>query len=187
MKLTCCTWDCLLEYGSHSRHITQIGIYFILRSNWHIDAPWNISKIFYWISFFCSTHGFDIELCDILYNTLCDLYILRIGALDWHIHCARVWYEIIKIVEHSLDFHLGSRKRFDEVQNVSGKFFFFFTDTGFCSENLKSALFPSFGKINLLFFFKELFRLLNCLPIFADFVLFWALVDDTSWWKISIK
>ena len=23
MKLTCCTWDCLLEHGAHSRHITQ--------------------------------------------------------------------------------------------------------------------------------------------------------------------
>ena len=33
-----------------------------------------------------------------------------IGALDWYIHCARVWYEIIKIVEHSLDFYLRSCK-----------------------------------------------------------------------------
>ena len=24
---------------------------------------------------------------------------LRIGVLDWHIHCARVWYKITKIVE----------------------------------------------------------------------------------------
>ena len=38
--------------------------------------PWNISKIFCWICFFfCSTHGFDIELYDILYSTLCKLYI----------------------------------------------------------------------------------------------------------------
>ena len=103
MKLTCCTWDFLLGHGAHSRHITQIGIYFILRNNSHIDVPWNISKIFYWISFFCSTHGFDIELYDILCSILCKLYILRIGVLDWYIHCARVWYEIIKIVEHSFD------------------------------------------------------------------------------------
>ena len=124
MKLTCCTWDCLLEHGAHSRHITQKGIYFILRNNWHIDVPWNISKISYWISFFfCSTHGFDNELY-ILYIILCKLYILRIGVLDWHIHFARVWYEIIKIVEHSLDLHLGSWKCFDEVENVSGNFFF---------------------------------------------------------------
>ena len=33
MKLTCCNWDCLLEHGAHSRHITQIGMYFILRNN----------------------------------------------------------------------------------------------------------------------------------------------------------
>ena len=30
----------------------QIWIYFILINNWHIDIPWNIAKIFYWISFF---------------------------------------------------------------------------------------------------------------------------------------
>ena len=34
---------------------------------------------------------------------------------------------------------------------------------------------------------KELFRLLNCLHIFADFVLLLALVDDTPWWEMSIK
>ena len=91
-------------------------------------------KYFIEYIFFCSTHGFAIELYDILYSILCKLYILRIGVLDWHIH-ARVWYEIIKIVEHNLDFHLGSCKRFDEVENVSG--IFFLTDTGVCSEILK--------------------------------------------------
>ena len=126
MKLTCCTWDCLLEHGALSRQVTQIEIYFILRNSWHIDVPSNISKMFYWIFFFCSTHGFDIELYDVLYNILCKLYILWVGVLEWHIHCARVWYEIINIVEHSLDFYLGSCK---------------------CSEILKSALFPSFGKM----------------------------------------
>ena len=49
-----------------------------------------------------------------------------------------------EIVEHSLDFHLGSWKRIDEVENVSGNFFL--TDTGFCCEILKYALFLfSFG------------------------------------------
>ena len=33
--------------------LRKIRIYFILRNDWHIDVPWNISKIFYWISFFC--------------------------------------------------------------------------------------------------------------------------------------
>ena len=80
-------------------------------------------KYFIGYLFFCSAHGFDIELYDILYSILCKVYILRIGVLDWHIHCARVWYEILKIVEHSLDFHLGSCKRFDEVENVSGNFY----------------------------------------------------------------
>ena len=124
MKLTCCTWDCLLEHGAHSRHITQIGIYFILRNDWHRDVPWNISKIFCWIPSFGSTNGVNIELYDILYNMLCKFYRLWIGVLDWHIHCARVWYEIIKIDEHSFDFHLESCKSFDGVENVSGMFFF---------------------------------------------------------------
>ena len=68
MEWTCCTWDCLLEYGAHNRHITQIGIYFILRNNWHIDVPWNIYKIFYWLSFF-------------LYNTWFRYWILWYFAL----------------------------------------------------------------------------------------------------------
>ena len=80
-------------------------------------------KYFIKYIFFCSTHGFDIELYDILYSISYKLYILRIGVLDWHIHYARVWYEIIKIVEHSIDFHLGSCKRFDVVENVSGNIF----------------------------------------------------------------
>ena len=85
-------------------------------------------KYFVEYIFFCPRHGFDIELYDILYSILCKLYILPIGVLDWHIHCARVWYEIIKIVEHSIDFliHLGSCKRFDEVENVSGIFFYWY-------------------------------------------------------------
>ena len=52
--------------GHTAGTLRKIGIYLILRNNWHIDVPWNISKIFYWISFFCSTYGFDIELYDIL-------------------------------------------------------------------------------------------------------------------------
>ena len=73
--------------GHTAGTLRKIGTYFILRNNWHIDVPWNILRIFYWISFFCSTHGFDIEFVDILYSILCKLYILRIGVLDWHVHC----------------------------------------------------------------------------------------------------
>ena len=161
MKHTWWNWHALpgtayWNMGHTAGTLRKIGIYFILRNNWRIDVPWNISKIFYWISFFfCSTHGFDIELYDILYSILCQLYILWIGVLDWHMHCARVWYEIKKNVQHSLDFDLGSSKHFNEVENVWGIFFW---------------------------------------PI-QDFVLkFWNmhyfsffLVDDTPWWKISIK
>ena len=41
----------------------KIGIYFILRSNWHIDVLWYISKIFYWISFFSVHHMVPILNC----------------------------------------------------------------------------------------------------------------------------
>ena len=61
-----------------------------------IYVLWNISKIFHWIFFFCLTHGFNIELYDILYSILCKFCILGMGVLDWHIHCANVWNEIIK-------------------------------------------------------------------------------------------
>ena len=63
MTLTCCTWDCLLEHGAHSRHMTQIGIYFIFMNNWHIDVPWNISEIFYWMYFFSVQHMISILNC----------------------------------------------------------------------------------------------------------------------------
>ena len=186
MKLTCCTWDCLLEHGAHSRHITQIRIYFILGNDWHIDVPWNIYKIFYWISFSLFNTCFDIELYDILYSISCKLYILWTGLLDWHIHYARVWNEIIKIVEHSLDFHLGSCKPFDEVENVSGNFFLPIQD--FVCKFWNLHYFHLLERFVYLFlFFKQMFRLLNCLHIFADFVLFLALIYDTPWWKISIK
>ena len=112
MKLTSCTWDCLLEHGAHSRHLTQIGIYSILRNNWHIDVPWNISKIFYWIPFFLFNTWF--RYCIVWYFVLFVMQILHIvNWCTWLAHCARVWYEIIKIVEHSLDFHVGSCKRSD--------------------------------------------------------------------------
>ena len=184
-----------------------------------IDAPWNISKIFCWISFFfSSTHVFYIELYDILNNILCNWYILRIGVLDWHMHCARVWYEIIKIGGHRLDFHLGSCKRFGEVGNVSGNFVLPLLDFVLKFWNLHYFhllegciysfiyLFGYYSFIYLLLFihsfihlsfiylsiylfiyFKEQFRLLNWWHIFANFFLFLALVNDTPWWKISIK
>ena len=104
--------------------------------------------------FFCSTHGFNIELYDILKNILQIVHIANwctwlaptlCKGLIWNYkNCwAQLWLS------------LGYCKHFDEVENVSG---IFFTDTGFCSEILKYALF-----------------------------LFLALVDDTPWWKISLS
>ena len=124
-----------------------------------------------------------------VYSILCKLYILWIGVLDWHIHCARVWYEIIKIVEHSLDFQLGSWKSLHNVENVSGKRIFFY-QYRILFWNFEICTISIFWKdvfiIYLLFIFK-LFRLLSCLHIFADFVLLLDLVDDTPWWKRSIE
>ena len=187
MKLTCCTWDCLLEHAAHSRHITQIGIYFILRNNWHTDVPWNISKIFYWISFFSVQHMIYILSCMIfLFSISCKLYILWIGVLDWHIHCARVWYEIIKIVEHSIDFHLRSCKPFDKVENVSGNIFFDRCRILFW--NFEICTISIFWKDMFIYYFKEMFRLLNCLHIFADFVLFlYARLKNGTYYAVAMS
>ena len=38
--------------GETAGTLRKIGIYFILRNNWHIDIPWNISKIFIEYLFF---------------------------------------------------------------------------------------------------------------------------------------
>ena len=124
--------------GHTAGTLRKIGIHFILRYNWHIDVPWNISNIFYWISFFLFNTWFGYWIVWNLYSILCKLYILWIGVLDWHIHCARVWYETIKNVEHSHDFHLGSASTSMKLKMYQVSFL---TDTGFCSEILKYALF----------------------------------------------
>ena len=91
MKRTWWNWHAVpgtayWNMGHTAGTLRKIGIYLMLRNNCHIDVPWNISKIFYRISFFfCSTHGFDIELYNILYSILWKLYIQRIGVHDWHI------------------------------------------------------------------------------------------------------
>ena len=82
MKLTHCTWDCLLEHGAQAGTLRKIWIYFILRNNWHKDDPWNISKIFCWISFFSVQHMVSILNCMIfciIYHancTYCELVYL---------------------------------------------------------------------------------------------------------------
>ena len=52
---------------------------------------------------FCSAHGISIDFYDILYKMLCNLCDFRVDVLYWHIHCLRVLYEIIEIIEQSLD------------------------------------------------------------------------------------
>ena len=57
MKHTCWNWHAVpgtayWNMGHTAGTLREIGIYFNLINNWHTDVPWNISKIFYWISFF---------------------------------------------------------------------------------------------------------------------------------------
>ena len=118
---------------------------FILINNWHIDVPWNISKIFYWIYFFLFNTWFRYWIVWYFYSILCKLYILWIGALDWHIHCARVWYEITKIVEHTaLTFIWDPASASMKLRMYQ----FCLTYTGFCSEILKYALFIFLALVN---------------------------------------
>ena len=128
MKHTWWNWQAVpgtayWNMGHTAGTLRKIGIYFILRNNWHIDVPWNISKIFYWMYFFLFNTWFRYWI--VWYFVQCILQIVRIANWGtWLAHTlCRVWYEIIKIVEHSLDFHLESCKHFDEVENVSGIFF----------------------------------------------------------------
>ena len=78
MKLTCCTWDCLLEHGAHSRHITQIWMCFILKNNWDIYVPWNSYKILYRI-FFSVQHMVLILNCMIF----CIVYYTNFAYWEW--------------------------------------------------------------------------------------------------------
>ena len=45
--------------GHTAGTLRKIGIYFILRNNWNKDVPWNISEIFYWMSFFLFSTWFQ--------------------------------------------------------------------------------------------------------------------------------
>ena len=68
--------------GHTAGTLRKIGIHFILRNNWNIDVPWNISKIFYWISFFSVQHVVLILncmiFCTVYYanRTYCELVYL---------------------------------------------------------------------------------------------------------------
>ena len=65
--------------GHTAGTLRKIGIYFILRNNWHINVPWNISKIFYWISFFSVQHMVSILNCMIF----CIVYYANWTYCDW--------------------------------------------------------------------------------------------------------
>ena len=145
--------------GQTAGTLRKIGIYFILRNNWHIDVPWNISKIFYWISFFlfntwfqywivicmifCIVHYAICTYCELVY--LIGTYIVQ--GFDMKLQ---------KLLSVALTFIWDPASASMKLRMY--QVIFFLTDARFCSEILKYALF-----------------------------LFLALVDDTPWWKISIK
>ena len=191
-------------WGTQQAHYANKDVFYFEKESTYRYPMKYFSSILLNIFFFCSTHGFDIELYDILYSILCKLYILRIGVLDWHIHCARVWYEIKNIVQHSLDFHLGCCRRFNEVEMyqvffvwliqdfvlkfLNMHYFSFFSQNGFSFKKNHSFCL-SVGRS---FFLSVCLSIRLCHRIllwnfeYALF-LFLALVDDTPWWKISIK
>ena len=74
----------------------------------------------------------------------------------------------------------GSYKRFDEVDNVSDTVFFL-PMQDFVLKFWNLHYFHLLKRC--IYLKKQLFRLLNCLHIFADFVIFFSF----GWWKISIK
>ena len=102
--------------------LRKMGIYFILRNNWQIDVPWNISKIFYRISFFSVQHMVSILNCMIFL-----WYIMQIVHIaNW---CTWLAHTLCKGLIWNYEnswaqpwLHLGSCKCFNEVENVSGNF-----------------------------------------------------------------
>ena len=60
--------------GHTAGTLRKIGIYFIFINNWHIDVPWNISKMIYWISFFSVQFMVSILNCMLF----CIIYISQI-------------------------------------------------------------------------------------------------------------
>ena len=143
--------------GHTAGTLRKMGIYFVWRNNWHIDVPWNISKIFYRIYFFSVQHMVSILNCMIFFIvyyancTYCELVYLIgtyiVQGFD---------IKLLKLVSTALT-SFGILQVLQWSWECIRKFFFV-TDTGSCSEVLKYALF-----------------------------LFLTLVDDTPWWKISIK
>ena len=119
--------------GHTAGTLRKIGTYFILRNNWHIDAPWNISKYLIEYLFFCSTHDFYIELYDILYSIFWKLVYL-IGTYIVQGFDMKLW----KLLSTALAFiwdPASALVKLRMYQVIS------LTDTWFCSEMLKYVLF----------------------------------------------
>ena len=114
--------------GHTAGTLRKLGIYFILRNNWHIDVPWDISKIFYWISFFLFNTWFRYWI--VWYFVL---YIMQIvhfaNRCTWLAHTlwkGLIWNYKNCWVQPWLSFGILQALRWSEVENVSVFFFFFF-------------------------------------------------------------
>ena len=119
--------------GHTAGTLRKIGTYFILRNNWHIDVPWNISKYLIEYLFFCSTHGFYIELYDVFYSIFWKLVYL-IGTYIVQGFDMELW----KLLSTALAFiwdPASALVKLRMYQVIS------LTDTWFCSEMLKYVLF----------------------------------------------
>ena len=137
MKHTWWNWHALpgtayWNMGHTAGTLRKIGIYFILRNDWHIDVPWNISKIFYWISFFFSVqHMVSIFncmiFCIVYYGncTYCELVYL-IGTYIVQGFDMKLW----KLLSTALTFILDPASASMKLRMYQVTFFL--TDTGFC-------------------------------------------------------
>ena len=94
--------------------------------------------------FLCSTHGFHIELYDSLYSILRKVYTLRIRVLEWHIAYIVQGFDMKfkKMLSTALTFIWDPTSASMKLRKYQ---VFFLTDTGFCSEIFKYALFHFFS------------------------------------------
>ena len=125
--------------GHTAGTLRKIGIYFILRNNWHIDVPWNISKIFIEYLFFSVQHMVSILNCIIfciVYYANCTyselVYLIKtyiVQGFDMKLR---------KLLSTALTFIWDPASASMNLRMYQA---FFLTDTGFCFEISKYALF----------------------------------------------
>ena len=139
MKLTCCTWDCLLEHGAHSRHITQNR---------------DISYFEKWLTYRCPMKYFWNILLNIFFSVQHMVSILNhmIFCIVYYANCT--YWELVYLIGTYIV--QGFDMKLWKLLNTALTFIWdpastsmklrmyqvsFLTDIGFCYEILKYALF----------------------------------------------